>query len=71
MISFELEYYNSKISIKHYGNYNHEYSFILDYKSCNYLSNKREKYLKEKIINMNSKLKKYGYKLIDYENFIL
>ena len=70
MIAFELEYYNSKISIKHYGHYNHEYSFILDYKSCNYLSDKREKYLKEKIANMNSELRIYGYELIDYKNFI-
>ena len=69
MIEFKLKYYNSNISIKNYGLYSHEYSFIIDYDDYNYLNEKRENYLKEKIIKMNKDLAKYGYDLIDFDNF--
>lgn len=69
MIEFELKYYNSNISIKNYGLYSHEYSFIIDYNNYNYLNEKRKNYLKEKIIKMNKELTKYGYDLIDFDNF--
>ena len=70
MIIFNLKYYNSEILIKHYGNYYNKYCFELDYKNYNYLTEKREKYLKEKILYMNSELEKYAYELINYKNFI-
>ena len=70
MIEFELEYYGKNIKIKHNrGSYCNAYTFILDYADYEYLSEKREEQLKDKIVTMNRELEKYGYEIIDYENF--
>lgn len=70
MIEFELEYYGKRIKVKHdRGRYINAYTFILDYADYEYLSEKREEQLKDKIVTMNRELEKYGYELIDYENF--
>jgi hypothetical protein len=63
MIEFDLNYYNKNINIKQYGHYYHEYSFTIN---GDYLGEKREKQLKEKIIKINKKLSKYGYDNIMY-----
>lgn len=70
MIEFELKYYGKNIKVKHNrGSYTNAYTFILDYANYEYLSEKREEQLKDKIVTMNRELEKYGYELIDYENF--
>lgn len=69
MIEFELRYYNCDIKVKHYGHYNHEYSFEINYNDYNWLGQKREDFLKDKIVEMNTELTNYGYELIDYDNF--
>ena len=72
MIEFDLNYYNKIISVKHNGHYYHEYSYILDY--YNYLGDKREQILNEKIVAMNKELTNYGYFLIENcvnQSFIL
>lgn len=65
MIAFELNYYNIDIVIEHRGNYYHEYTFYLKYNDYEYLGEKREKQLEKKIIEMNKKLKNFGYNLIE------
>lgn len=65
MIAFELNYYNIDIIVRHRGNYYHEYTFYLKYNDYEYLGEKREKQLEKKIIEMNKKLKDFGYDLIE------
>lgn len=69
MIEFEFKYYGKNIRIKHRGNYYNAYTFILEYQDYEYLGEKREEQLKNKIVKMNKELEKYGCELIDYENF--
>lgn len=66
MIEFNLQYYNEKLEVRKSGNYSHERSFMIN--SYN-LSDKREATLNEKIVKMNCELTKYGYNLIDIDNF--
>ena len=65
MIEFDLSYYNKDIKIRQYGHYCHELSFSID--TYDYLTDKQEEQLKEKIYNMNKELSKYGYRLIEEE----
>lgn len=69
MIEFEVEYYGKLIYVKHdnYCRYYHERSFCLEYPNYDYLTDKQEEKLKEKIYNMNYELMKYGYELIESE----
>ena len=67
MIEFDLQYYGERLGIRQSGHYSHERSFTIN--SYN-LSDKREATLKEKIVKMNCDLAKYGYNLIDIDNFI-
>ena len=69
MIDFYLTYYSSYIHIKHSGRYCHQNSFEISYANDIYLNDKREKYLKEKVYEMNCELTTYGYNLIDNSNF--
>lgn len=64
MIEFELQYYNYNIKVKQEGFYNHERSFIFE----GYISDlidKRYNALREKIVDMNIELKKFGYSLLE------
>ena len=71
MIEFNLKYYNCNARVKHFGRYYHELSYEVEYPDCEQgLNEAREKQLKAKIENMNEELTKYGYSLIDYNNFI-
>lgn len=63
MIEFNLYYYNKYIKIKHYGNYEHERSFIIDSWD---LTRKQEEQLYNKIVMMNQELVKIGDNLINY-----
>ena len=69
IIEFDLYYYNKFVKIRHKGHYYNKYSFIIDDIDTysNYLTEKQEKQLKEKIIKMNDELEKYGWQLVDYE----
>lgn len=69
-ISFELEYYKRYIEVKKYGRYCHENSFTLEYPNYDYLTDKQEEKLRDKICDMNRELRNFGYDLINYENFI-
>ena len=69
MIEFNLTYYGCDLSIKQHGHYYHEHSFIIEENGENYLSDNRYKYLHDKIVDMNRELSKYGYDLINWENF--
>lgn len=66
MIEFDLQYYNERLEVRQSGHYTHERSFVIN--SYN-LSYKREATLNEKIVKMNCDLTKYGYNLIDSDNF--
>lgn len=65
MVTFTLEYYGKYIEIKHNGHYCHERSFTITYPSGDYLTDKQEEKLREKIIKMNEELTKYGYELVE------
>ena len=69
MIEFEVEYYGKLIYVKHdnYCRYYHEKSFCLEYPNYDYLTDKQEEKLKEKIYNMNYELAQYGYSCIEHE----
>ena len=69
MIEFELKYYGKLIHVKHddYCHYYHERSFCLEYPNYDYLTDKQEEQLKEKIYNMNYELMRYGYEIIERE----
>lgn len=60
-LEFDLIYFNKNISIKQVGQYTHERSFAI----WGDITEKQENKLKEKIININRELKKYGYNLIE------
>lgn len=66
MIEFDLIYYNKNLQIRNRGNYCHELSFEI-IEQDNYLTEKQEKQLKEKIYKMNIELKNYGYDLIEQD----
>ena len=59
MIEFETTYYGVDVRIIQRGFYYHELSFAVDYYG-GFLSEKREKKLKEKIYKMNCKLTEFG-----------
>lgn len=69
MIEFDLYYYKKFVKIRHNGHYYHKYSFIINDIDTysNYLTEKQEKHLKEKIIKMNDELEAYGWQLADCE----
>lgn len=69
MIEFNLDYYNCNVTIKQHGHYYHEHSFIIEENGDKYLSDNRYKYLYDKIVDMNYELSKYGYNLVNCENF--
>lgn len=63
MIQFKLKYYNKLLLIEQYGNYCHQYSFKIIGEED--LTSKQYEKIKEKIVNMNNELTKYGYDLIE------
>lgn len=69
MVEFTLDDGKHYIEVQHnsYCRYYHENSFSITYPSGDYLTDKQEEKLKEKIIKMNEELKKYGYELIEQE----
>lgn len=70
MIEFSLLYYKYEFKIKQVGRYCHEYSFIIEPKDYNKtITEKQMQKLKQKIVNMNGELSRFGYELIDIENF--
>ena len=63
MFEFDLYYYNKYVKIKHYGHYYHSRSFIIDTWE---LTEKQEKKLKEKVLEMFEEFEDYGWSLVDY-----
>lgn len=63
MFEFDLYYYNKYVKIKHYGHYYHSRSFIIDTWE---LTEKQEKKLKEKVLEMFEEFEDYGWDLVDY-----
>lgn len=63
MIEFDLYYYNKYVKIKQNGLYTHERSFTINSYE---LTEKQEKKLYNKIVEINKKLTKFGYDNIEY-----
>ena len=70
MIDFYINYYNLDIHIQHCGRYSHQNSFEIKYLDYAYLNDKRENFLKEKVYDMNCEFTKFGYEMLEWENFI-
>lgn len=68
MIQFTGQNDTNYLKVKHYGRYNHELSFTMDYEYQNNdeVSEEEEKAMKERIYEMNIKLTKHGYDFIEY-----
>ena len=71
MVEFDLTYYGKYVKIRHNGFYYHSRSFTIDDISTygEYLTDKQEKQLYEKIVKMNEELEKYGWELVDIDNY--
>lgn len=70
MIEFDLQYYKNNFEIRQYGHYYHERAFTVINKNWyKELSPKVLSKLDEKIVNMNKELVKYGYNLIEDEEY--
>lgn len=67
MIEFEIEYYGKLQTIKQYGRHTHARSFIIN---GDFLGEKREKQLQEKIIKMNEDFTKKAYSYVEIDNII-
>lgn len=63
IIEFDLYYYNKYVKIKQNGLYTHERSFTINSYE---LTEKQEKKLYNKIVEINKKLTKFGYDNIEY-----
>lgn len=66
MIEFDLYYYNKFVKVRQSGHYYHARSFKIDDVSTygEYLTEKQEEKLRNKIIKMNEELESYGWKLV-------
>lgn len=70
MIEFDLNYYKNNFEVKQYGHHYHERAFTVVNKNWyKELSPKVIDKLHDKIVNMNKELAKYGYNLIEDENY--
>lgn len=70
MIEFDLNYCGKNVEIRHnsFCHYYHENSFkIVEVDFDDELTHKQYQTLKEKIININKQLTKYGYSFIEYD----
>lgn len=67
MIEFELEYYGKLQTIKQCGRYTHSRSFSIN---GDFLGEKREKQLKEKIVEMNEDFTEKAYSYVEIDNII-
>ena len=64
MFEFDLYYYNKHVQIQQYGHYYHRYSFII---ADSYeLTEKQEKQLKNKIIDMFTEFENFGWESVNY-----
>lgn len=70
MIEFDLYYYGKFVKVRQSGHYYHSRAFTIDDITTysEYLTDKQEKQLYEKIVKMNEELEKYGWELVDTDN---
>lgn len=70
MIEFDVEYYKNIFEVRQHGHYYHERAFNTINKNWfKELSPKTLTNLYDKIVNMNSELVKYGYSLLEDEEY--